>query len=101
MYYRLVTNGLITKGTKRKGSIVNYRSFAIPTLQQETQEQSMTIRNQYCGFVTFRYRYGSRNLIMDPDPAPNPAIFITDIQDANKKLSFFLSFSAFYFLKEH
>jgi hypothetical protein len=36
---------------------------------------------------------------MDPDPHPDPAIFITDLQDANKKL--FKSFIAFYFLKEH
>jgi hypothetical protein len=33
---------------------------------------------------------------MDPDPAsdPDPAIFIIDLQDANKKL-------IYYFLKEH
>jgi hypothetical protein len=33
---------------------------------------------------------------MDTDP--DPAIFVTDIQDAIKKL-FFLSFSVYYFLK--
>jgi hypothetical protein len=33
---------------------------------------------------------------MDPDPA----IFVIDLQDANKKL-FFKSFSAYYFLKVH
>jgi hypothetical protein len=31
---------------------------------------------------------------MDPDADPDPAIFIIDLQDANKK-----SFSAYYFLK--
>jgi hypothetical protein len=34
---------------------------------------------------------------MDPDPA----IFVIDLQDANKKLIFLLSFSAYYFLKVH
>jgi hypothetical protein len=33
---------------------------------------------------------------MDPDPA----VFVTDLQDANKKLIFSI-FSAFYFLKVH
>jgi hypothetical protein len=35
---------------------------------------------------------------MDPAPAPDPVIFVLDLQDANKK-PFFLSFSADYFLK--
>jgi hypothetical protein len=35
---------------------------------------------------------------MDPDPA----IFVIDLQDANKKLIFlFISFFAYYFLKVH
>jgi hypothetical protein len=36
---------------------------------------------------------------MDPDPAqaPDPAVFVIDLQDANKKLFF----SAYYFLKVH
>jgi hypothetical protein len=34
---------------------------------------------------------------MDPDPA----IFVIDLQEANKKLFFLLSFSADYFLKVH
>jgi len=34
---------------------------------------------------------------MDPDYDPDPAIFATDLQDANKKLIF----SAYYFLKVH
>jgi hypothetical protein len=40
---------------------------------------------------------------MDPDSDldadPDPSIFIIDLQDANKKLMFFLSFPAYYFLK--
>ncbi len=36
---------------------------------------------------------------MDPDADPGPAIFIIDLQDANKKLK--KSFSAYYFLKVH
>jgi len=37
--------------------------------------------------------------IPDPDPYadPDPALFVTDLQEANKKLSF----SAYYFLKVH
>jgi hypothetical protein len=34
---------------------------------------------------------------MDPDPA----IFVIDLQNANKKLIFKQSFSAYYFLKVH
>jgi hypothetical protein len=34
---------------------------------------------------------------MDPDP--DPAIFILDLQDANRKLYFLKSFSADYFLE--
>jgi hypothetical protein len=34
---------------------------------------------------------------MDPDPA----IFVIDLQDANKKLILLMIFSAYYFLKVH
>jgi hypothetical protein len=34
---------------------------------------------------------------MDPDPA----IFVIDLQDANKKQNLFKKFSAYYFLKVH
>jgi hypothetical protein len=34
---------------------------------------------------------------MDPDP--DPAIFVIDLQDANKKIFVHKSFSAYYFLK--
>ena len=37
----------------------------------------------------------------DPDPAPDPALFVIDLQDANKKTNFFEKFSAYYFLKVH
>jgi hypothetical protein len=37
---------------------------------------------------------------MDPDPAPDPAIFVVDLREAKKKLFFFLSFSAHYLLFE-
>jgi hypothetical protein len=38
---------------------------------------------------------------MDPDPdaIPDPAIFVSDLQDINKKYFFLLSFLAYYFLK--
>jgi hypothetical protein len=38
---------------------------------------------------------------MDADPDADPAIFIIDLQDANKKLIFNKSFSAYYFSKVH
>jgi hypothetical protein len=36
----------------------------------------------------------------DSAPDPDPAIFVIDLQDANKE-TIILSFCAFYFLKEH
>jgi hypothetical protein len=38
---------------------------------------------------------------MDLDPAPDPAIFVRDLEDLNKKEFFFLSFFAFSCLKVH
>jgi hypothetical protein len=40
----------------------------------------------HCGSVTFCYEYVSA------DPAPNPAIFVTDLQDVNKKIFIFSTF---------
>jgi hypothetical protein len=37
----------------------------------------------------------------DPDADPDPALFVIDFQDANKKLIFLKSFSAYYILKVH
>ncbi len=36
---------------------------------------------------------------MDPNADPDPAIFVSDLQDVNKKK--FYSFFAFYFLEVH
>jgi hypothetical protein len=38
---------------------------------------------------------------MEPDSVSDPAIFVIDLQDANKKTNLKKIFSAFYFLKEH
>ncbi len=40
---------------------------------------------------------------MDPDPDadPDPSIFITDLEDANKKIILKKSFPVHYFLKVH
>ncbi len=54
--------------------------------------------NQCCGCMKFWYGSGSAVpylRLMDPDPA----IFVSDLQEVNKKL--FLSYSAYYFLKVH
>jgi hypothetical protein len=37
----------------------------------------------------------------NPDADPDPAIFIIDLQDANKKQILQNSFSAYFFLKVH
>ncbi len=37
----------------------------------------------------------------DPDADPDPAIFIIDLQDANKKLIKQKKFSAYYYMEEH
>jgi hypothetical protein len=37
----------------------------------------------------------------DPDADPDHAIFVTDLQDASKKLIFLKVFSVYYFLKVH
>jgi hypothetical protein len=37
--------------------------------------------------------------LMDPDPSPDHAIFVSDFQERNKKLLFLLSFVDYYFLK--
>ncbi len=64
---------------------------------------------QSCGSMTFWGGTGSGSAdpclwLMDPDSDvdPDPAIFVIDLQSANKKLMFFKNrFSAYYFLKEH
>jgi hypothetical protein len=38
---------------------------------------------------------------MDPDTDPDPAIFVTYLQDANKKIFLKKGFCANYFLKVH
>jgi hypothetical protein len=38
---------------------------------------------------------------MDPNADPDPAIFVMDLPEANKKLIFLSSFSSYYFLKVH
>jgi hypothetical protein len=38
---------------------------------------------------------------MDPDSDPDSAIFVIDLQDANKKQIFLTKNSAYYFLKVH
>jgi hypothetical protein len=38
---------------------------------------------------------------MDPDSDPDSAIFVNDLQDANKKLNFLQCFSVYYFFKVH
>ncbi len=50
---------------------------------------------QCCGSMTFWCGSGSADLClwqMDPDADPDPAIFIIDLQDANKKLIFLKHF---------
>jgi hypothetical protein len=57
------------------------------------------------GCVPFWYGSGYADPCLGPmDPDPDPAIFVLDLQDANKKIIFFFSkfFPAYhYFLKVH
>ncbi len=56
---------------------------------------------QCCGSMTFWYGSGSADpCLWQVDPYPDSAIFVIDLQDANKKL-FFSSFYAYFFLKIH
>jgi hypothetical protein len=41
---------------------------------------------------------GIHATVMDPDLDPDPAIFVNDFEDANKKIKI-KSFSAYFFLK--
>ncbi len=62
---------------------------------------SAHLLTQCCGSMTFWCRSGSADpclWLMNPDP--DPAIFIIDLQDANKKV-FKKNLSAFYLLKLH
>jgi hypothetical protein len=52
-----------------------------------------------CGSVTFGTDPDPRPLTTVMDPEPEPAIFVADLQEANKTMFFFLSFSTYYFLK--
>jgi hypothetical protein len=56
--------------------------------------------NQYCGSMAFFVTDLDPRICvynrMNPDLAQDPAIFVIDIRDANKKLFFFLSFPANY-----
>ncbi len=59
-------------------------------------QEFLLCRKQYCGSVTFRYGSGSGDpylWVMDPNPAPDPAIFVSDVQDGNK--FFFFGFLIF------
>ena len=52
--------------------------------------------HQCCGSVTFSYGSGSANPCLWPMD-PDPAIFVLDLQDANKKLFLYSEFFANYF----
>jgi hypothetical protein len=68
-------------------------------VKQVRQRVSATIilYNQCCGSKTFWYGSGSVSsdpclCLMDPDSDPDPAIFVIDLQYANRKLIIFLNF---------
>jgi len=49
--------------------------------------------HQWCGSMKF--------WLLDPEADPDPAIFVSDLQDANKKLIVKKRFSCLSFLKVH
>ncbi len=74
--------------------------------QQLGCDLAQVLLQQCSGSMTFWCRSGSADpcfclMNLDPDADPDPAIFIIDLQDANKKLTKKTSFSAYYFLKVH
>jgi hypothetical protein len=54
--------------------------------------------NLCCGEILARIRIRRSVPLTNPDP--DPVIFVLDLQDANKKTVFVLSFSAYYFLQD-
>ncbi len=71
-----------------------------PTKERLFSQTSRHCCIQCCGSMKFWYGSGSADPYpwqMDPDADPDPAIFVSDLQEANKKLSFL----AYYFLKVH
>ncbi len=83
-----------------------YASGMIYTRSGSDQSCRFHLSNQCCGSMTFWCGSGSGSAdpcqwLMDSDPDPDPAIFVIDLQDANKKLSFLKKISTYYFLKVH
>jgi hypothetical protein len=89
----------------------NFKDFAkhgvtAPNLGQATWrlEQSRDMKTKNISFssmlllfkVVFRESVTFFYTDSDPDPAPDPALFVIDLQDANKK-----EFFALYFLQVH
>ncbi len=76
-------------------------SVMLLTLVQRFFHFRLRLSNIQCsGSMTFWCGSGSADpclRLMDPEPA----IFVIDLQDANKKLIVKKSFSAYYFLKVH
>ncbi len=68
------------------------------TTQNKSQKAVLRIHDI---LVWIRIR-GSMPRLMDPNPDldPDPAIFVVDLQDANKKLILKKSSPAYYFLKD-
>jgi hypothetical protein len=65
------------------------------------RQKKVTFKQCY-GSMKFLYGSGSADpyiRLMDPDP--ELAIFVSDLEDINKKLFCFLSFFAHFFLKVH
>jgi hypothetical protein len=89
---------------KKSALLIIEKANVLNKLRKKAAKQSkMAVTNtvkQYCGSVTCWYRMDSDQHLYLTHPDPDPAIFVSDLRDVNKKL-FFLSFSAYYFLKVH
>jgi hypothetical protein len=73
--------------------------FRIRTCEYVLQVCSASI-NRCCGSMLVRIRIGgSIPLTMDPDADPVPAIFVSDLQDVNKKFRFDGTFRSFLKIK--
>ncbi len=90
-----IGRGIVTLPVRDCGAGIDYHqfnqfnSFELPLIFKLAVEMYFIILGYYqcCGSMTFWYRSGSADpclWLIDPYSDPDPAIFVIDLQDANK-----------------
>ncbi len=107
------TWGFMTKNWKKLQMkkcnifLIKNCNLLIPWPPQRTsklQEKPSALKREHQCSGSMTFWCGSGSGYSDPCPwlmDPDPAIFVIDLQDANKKQTFYFIFSAYYFLKIH